>query len=417
MTPRRLLLLLVLLAACSSLHAACPCVSVFCPCCIDRCRLGFIKVSQDGCRDRGGLESYTVVMRIGRDRTEVMGYQMGRLPYEAAKSVWEAGGTENAPALSDAARSLLGYEDATLASIADGTWAAKHTTEEMAARIGAGKPLLIFAPLGFTGSPFDSPGAVTGAALVLDLSTGQLRGDADGTLSPIGEVKLANEPSSSVRAAWLNAINGRRLTDADPQHADFGLVAANPDFYSWRSCTDSDTCSLLFVIAAALILVTAPYLKAFVPLLVAGAAGISILAQSLGWYCGVYPCNRTCTFGTIAMETRYWVRLDASEPTTGTDDPTDVIINSMALTARVDMVPQATGGYGFSSKHFRGETHRIDGTPIEMLFKGTIVDLGASSLDMPTPENPAGQFRLMLVPPSKPSELLPGGSFGIEKRN
>jgi len=419
MTPRRLLVLFVLLAACSSLHAACPCVSIFCPCCLDRCRIGFVKVAQDGCRDRGGLESYTVVMKIGRAGTEVWGFQQGRMAYDQARSVWESGSRENAPALSDAARELLGYSDATFNSVIDGTWASKHVTAEMARQLGAGKPLLLFAPLGTTGNPLTAKGAVVGVPVVLDLMTGKLHGsDKKGQLVETNQIPEA-------RAAWLNAYDGRRLSDDNPLAADFGVDTINPDLYSWRSCTDSDTCSLLFLIAVALML---PAMIVWSPFsfLIAGIGVASLGAQSLGWYCGVYPCNKQCTYGTIAAETRFWVRLDAAPPGDGggggggggSDDASDIIINSMSLIARVDMVPLPEGGYGFSSKHYRGDALRSDGTPPALLFKGTIVDLGESGLDLPRgEEDPRTQFRLRLVPPSKPSELLPGPVFGIERRN
>jgi hypothetical protein len=57
--------------------AACPCLTFFCQCCIDRCKIGFMKFSKDGCRKGGGHVGNVVFMVISEQGTRIWGAQEG----------------------------------------------------------------------------------------------------------------------------------------------------------------------------------------------------------------------------------------------------------------------------------------------------------------------------------------------------
>lgn len=248
---RRILWLVVLLCVGgTSLQAACPCMVVICKCCIDRCRVGFFKMPQDGCRNRGGTEAFSVVMKVTPRGTEVRSYQ-GAITYSLAKSVWSGAVSETAPAIAQGVKQFLGYDSplANIQNIVDGSWGNAFGGSDLERNT----PWMFFAPMGTTGAPSSaaSKAGITGQLYVLNLATADLSRSRRGApgLEYVGKAELLDEAGATTRNIWLNTLNGRRGSGPDPMRSDFGFVTKNEDYYHWRNCTDSVTCTAMFVLA------------------------------------------------------------------------------------------------------------------------------------------------------------------------
>ncbi|PTY03675.1 hypothetical protein DB347_20800 [Opitutaceae bacterium EW11] len=179
----------------------------------------------------------------------------------------------------------------------------------------------------------------------------------------------------------------------------------------------------MFVVAAVLAVVAIVFFQYWLLYVVVSVASASLAAQAVGLYCGIYACNKKCTYGVISLSTHYFVRLDSTPKTQGA---TDIVANGVSLVSRLDLqrFGAAPSGVALGSRHYRGPVATKDGRQVQLLLKGTAVDLGAPALQPSSEEATQGdemrdahRMQLMVTPPSVPSDLGPGGIFGIEKRN
>lgn len=396
---------------------SCPCIPGFCPCCLDRCRIGFIKLPKSGCRDLSGGKTSSVALHVGPTGTTAAG-EAGDMGYGGAQTHWAAGDAGSSPGFGLAALEFLGYQEpeANVSDVFSGAWASKVMG------VTDGKPYLQFCVLAQQDADGFLPAAPAGQYSRLDLSTGRLYRQADlgeqavtngawreGWGTSFGGVESVGALSPAgldVGGLYVSVLEGRSVGAA---HVDFHVGTYNPEFYRWYNCPDSSLCMLVIVLGVMTGgLGVALGLSAFF-----NYAGsnflIELLTQSFSIFCGLFfGCHKQCSYGTISVGTEWYVRVDSDLSVA-----TDTVLNGMSLNSNLFLVQGGTTGLQLSSAHYRGPLVSPTGQPLQLFFKGTIANLGTPHL--------AGSgdkaIDVLITPPRTPSELMPGLLFGIEKKN